>query len=154
MPVVFHCFRAKARVAAFRLRPAGAIPAKTGSWNTGVDLRQPHMVRRELLIATSTYFTCGLLLQTGVQCSTAENTRACEEIHSLLADAPEVVPAIRRMSETLDVSLPATSSRCYLKFSIRPWRTARYFGASWNTTTMPMQSYSYSAVMLKRSQLK
>ena len=24
-------FRAKARVAAFRLRPAGAIPAKTGS---------------------------------------------------------------------------------------------------------------------------
>ena len=60
----FTAFRAKARVAAFRLRPAGAIPAKTGSCNTGVGLRQPDMVRRELLIATSTFFTCGLLLQT------------------------------------------------------------------------------------------
>ena len=65
----FTAFRAKARVAAFRLRPAGAIPAKTGSWNTGVGLRQPDMVCRELLIATSTFFTCGLLLQTGAQYS-------------------------------------------------------------------------------------
>ena len=37
----FTAFRAKAWVAAFRLRPAGAIPTKTGSCNTGVDLRQP-----------------------------------------------------------------------------------------------------------------
>ena len=37
---------------ASRLRPAVAIPAKTGSCNTGVGLRQPDMDRRELLIAT------------------------------------------------------------------------------------------------------
>ena len=49
----FTAFCAKARVAAFRLMPAGAIPTKTGSWNTGLGLRQPAMVRRELLIATS-----------------------------------------------------------------------------------------------------
>ena len=84
----FTAFRAKARVAAFRLRPTGAIPAKTGSWNTGVGLRQPDMVRRELLIATSTFFTCGLLLQTGAQYSAAGNTRACVEIRSVLAEAP------------------------------------------------------------------
>ena len=38
----------KTRVAAFSLRPAGAIPAKTASWNTGVGLRQRDMVRIEL----------------------------------------------------------------------------------------------------------
>ena len=114
---------------AFRLGPAGAIPAKTGSWNTGVGLRQPDMVRRELLIATSTFFTCGLLLQTGAQYSAAGNTRACVEIRSVLAEAPQVVPARRRMSATLDVTFPATSSRCCLKFSIRSRRTPRYFGA-------------------------
>ena len=63
----FIAFRAKARVDAFRLRPAGAIPAKAGGCNTGVGLRQPDMVRRELLIATSTFFKCELLLQTGAQ---------------------------------------------------------------------------------------
>ena len=107
----FTACRANARVAAFRLRPAGAIPAKTGSWNTGVGLRQPDMVRRELLIATSTFFTCVLLLQTGAQYSAAGNTRACVEIRSVLAEAPLVVPARRRMSATLDVTFPATSSR-------------------------------------------
>ena len=63
------------------------------------------MVRRELLIATSTFFTCGLLLQTGIPFSAAGNTRACVEIRSVLAEAPQVVPARRRMSafETLDV---------------------------------------------------
>ena len=35
----FTAIRAKARVAAFRLRATGAIPAKTWSGNTGVGLR-------------------------------------------------------------------------------------------------------------------
>ena len=78
----FTAFRAKARVAAFRLRPAGPIPAKTGSLNTGVVLRQPEMVLIELLLATSTFFTCGLLLQTGAPYSAAGNARACVEIRS------------------------------------------------------------------------
>ena len=58
------------------------------------------MVRRELLIATSTFFTCGLLLQTGAQYSAAGNTRTCVEIRSGLAEAPQVVPARRRKSAT------------------------------------------------------
>ena len=115
----FTTFRAKARVAAFRLIPAGTIPAKTMSWSTGDGLRQPDMVRSAMLIATSTFFTCGLLLQTGAQYSTAGNTRACVEIRSVLAEASQVVPARRRMSETLYVTFPATYSRCCLKFSIK-----------------------------------
>ena len=129
VPVVFHCFPAKARVAAFRLRPAGAIPAKTGSCNTGVGLRQPDMVRRELLIATSTFFTCVLRLQTGAHYSAAGNNRACVEIRCVLAEAPQVVPARQRMRATLDVTFPATSSRRSLKFSIRSRHTPSYFGA-------------------------
>ena len=39
----FTAVRAKARVADFRLRPAGATPAKTESWNTAVGLRQTYM---------------------------------------------------------------------------------------------------------------
>ena len=68
------------------------------------------MVRGELLIATSTFFTCGLLLQTGAYYSAAGNTRACVEIRSVFAEAPQVVPARRRMSEAL-------VSRCNLSFS-------------------------------------
>ena len=69
------------------------------------------MVHRELLIATSTFFTCGLLLQTGEPYSAAGNTRACVEIRSVLAEAPQVVPARRQMSETQYLTFPATSSR-------------------------------------------
>ena len=88
----FTAFRAKARVADFRLSPAGAIPAKGyPCQNTGVGLRQPDMVRRELSIATSTFFVCGLLLQTGTPYSAAGNTRACVEIRRVLAEAPQVV---------------------------------------------------------------
>ena len=85
------------------------------------------MVRRELLVATSTFFTCGFLHQTGAQYSAAGNARACVEIRSVLAEAPQVVPARRRMSETIDVTFPATSSRCCLKFGIRSRFTPRYF---------------------------
>ena len=80
-------------MAAFRRRAAGDIPAKTGSCNTGVGLRQADMVRRELLIAASTFFTCGLLLQTGQQYSAAGKNRSCVEIRSVLVEAPQVVPA-------------------------------------------------------------
>ena len=44
------------------------------------------MVRRELLIATSTFFTCGILLQTEAQYSAAGNTRACVDTRSVLAE--------------------------------------------------------------------
>ena len=77
-------------------------------------------------MATSTFVTCGLLLQTRAQYSAAENTRDCVQIRSVLADAPRVVPARRRMREPLRVILPATSSRCCLKFNIRSRRTSRY----------------------------
>ena len=70
------------------------------------------MVCRELLIAMSTFFMYGLLLQTGAQYSAAGNTRAFLDIRSVLAEAPQVVPGRRRTSETLDVTFPATSSMC------------------------------------------
>ena len=89
----FTAFRTKARVVAFRLRSAGAIPAKTGIGNTCVALRQPYMVLREMLMATSPSLTCGLLHQTGAHYSPAENISACVEIRSVLAEAPQVVPA-------------------------------------------------------------
>ena len=76
----FWAFLARARVAASRRRPAGAIPARTGSWDTG--FRHPATIRRALLMATSTFVTCGLLLQAGVQYLAAEKTRACVDIHS------------------------------------------------------------------------
>ena len=41
--------------------------------------------------------------------SAAGNTRDCVEIRSVLAEAPQVVPARRRMSENLYVTVPATS---------------------------------------------
>ena len=130
VPVVFHCFLGQGQGGCFS---PYAGRDKTGSWNTDVELRQRDMVRRELLIATTTFFTCGLLLQTGAQYSATVNTRACVEIRSVLAEAPQVVPARRRMSDTLDVTFPATSSRCCLTFSIWSSRTPRYFGACWNT---------------------
>ena len=63
------------------------------------------MVSRELLIATSTLFTCRLLLQTWAKYSAGGDTRACVDILGVLAEALQVVPARRRMSETLDVTL-------------------------------------------------
>ena len=87
------------------------------------------MVHRELLIATLTFFAFGLLHQTGAQYSAAGNISACMDIRSVLAEAPQVVPARRRRSATLDVTFPATPSTCCLKFRIRSRRTPRYFGA-------------------------
>ncbi|KAK0144358.1 hypothetical protein N1851_017284 [Merluccius polli] len=116
-------FLARARVAASRRRPAGAIPASTGRWNTGVGFRQPVMVRSAMFMATSTFLECGLLHQAGAQYSAAEKTRACVEIRSTLADAPQLVPARRRISETLDDTLAVTSSRCCLKESVLSRRT-------------------------------
>ena len=62
------------------------------------------MVGRELLTATSPFLTCMLLLQTGERYSAPENIGALVEIGSVLAEAPHVVPARRRMSATLDVT--------------------------------------------------
>ena len=78
----------------------GLSMLRHGAETQGVGLRQPDMVRRELLIATSTFFTCRLLLGTGAQHSAAGNTMACVEIRIVLAEAIQVVPATRRMSET------------------------------------------------------
>ena len=65
------------------------------------------MVRRELFMATSIllkHFKCWCLLQTETQYSYAENTRACVEIRSVLAEDPKIVPARRRKTDTLDVT--------------------------------------------------
>ena len=110
--------------------------------STKSHFRQRDMVLRELLIATSTFLTCGLLLQTGAQYSAAGNTRACVEIRSVLSKAPHVVPARRRMSETLYVTLPATSSRCCCPAS-GP-------GSCWNIRRLfsPNMSFNYRLASL------
>ena len=69
------------------------IPARTLRWNIGVGFRQPDLIQRALLIVTSIFFTCGLLLQAGAQYLAAEKTKACLDICIVLAEAPNVVPA-------------------------------------------------------------
>ena len=118
VPVMRPCFPCQDES-----RPAGAIPARTGSRTIGVGFRHPVMIRRALLIATSTIFVCGLLLHTGAQYSAAEKTRALVDTRSVLAVAPQVVPARRRISATLDIVFARTSSRCCLKVSVRSRRT-------------------------------
>ena len=76
---------------------------------------------------------CGLLLQTGAQYSAVEKTRAWVDSRNVLAEAPQVVPARRRINATLDVTFALTSSRCCLKDSVRSRRTPRYFGACWTS---------------------
>ena len=51
-----------------------------------------HTHRRELLMATSPFLKCGLLLQTWKQYSDAEITKACVEIPFVLISASQVVP--------------------------------------------------------------
>lgn len=52
-------------------------------------------------MAASTFLAGGLLNHVGAQYSAAEKTRACVEIRSILADAPQEVPARRRIRERL-----------------------------------------------------
>ena len=49
------------------------------------------------------------------------------EIRCVLTEAPQFVPARRRMSDTPDVTLPATSPRCCLKFRSKSRHTTRSF---------------------------
>ena len=54
----------------------------------------------------------GFLHQTGVQYSAIEKTRACVEILSILAEAPQVVPVRWRMNATLvifDLTVPSVA---------------------------------------------
>ena len=55
-----------------------------GLRNTGIGLRHPDIVRTALLMATSIFSTCGVLLHTGAHNSAAENSgdsqRLCKNI--------------------------------------------------------------------------
>ena len=103
-------FLARARVAASPRTPSGEIPANTGRWHTGVGFRQPVIVRKALFMTTSTFLACGPLQQARAQYSAVEKTRACVDIRSTLAVTPQLVPARRQISETLDKTLAVTSS--------------------------------------------
>ena len=72
---------------------AGAMPERTGRWLTGVARRDPETVRKELVSATSSFFLCGLLHQTGAQYSAAEKTRAWVKMRKIFVAAPKVVLA-------------------------------------------------------------
>ena len=94
------------------------ISVRTGCWYPGMGFRLPAIIRRALLMKTSIFFTCGLLLQAGMQYSVAEKARACVDIYSILAEALHIIPTGCRMSKTLDIILALTSSKCCLKDSI------------------------------------
>ena len=110
----FAAFRVSARTAVSRRMVGGAIPARMGSWLTGVGRRHPATVRMALLRTVSSCFVWELLHQTGAQYSAAELTSAWVEIRSVFVAAPQVVPARRRMRATLDVVLAFRQSRCCL----------------------------------------
>ena len=68
--------RDSARTAASRRRVGGAMPARIGSWLTGVARKQPETVRRALLNVESSFLVWKLLHQIGAQYSAAEKTSA------------------------------------------------------------------------------
>ena len=68
----FAAFRVSARTAALRRMVGGAIPARMGSWLTGVGRRHPATVRMALLRTVFSCFVWELLHQTGAQYSAAE----------------------------------------------------------------------------------
>ena len=72
----------------------------------------PETVRMELFSASSCFFVCGLLYQTGAQYSKAEKTRAWVEMRSVFVAASQVVPARRCIRETQDVFFADIFSRC------------------------------------------
>ena len=111
-------FRERANVAASRLMLAGAIPARIGSWFTGVVRRHPEMVIRVLLRAASSFLTWELRHQTGAQHSAAESTRDWVEIRSVFVAAPQVVQTRRHIRATRAVVFALTLSRCCLNVSV------------------------------------
>ena len=118
-------------MAACHLSFGGTIPARRGSRNTGVSLRHPEIIYKELLITTSTLLAWELLHQTGVQYSVVEKARACVEIVSILAEAPQVLSARQWMSATLVVTFDFKVSKGCLKDSILLNLTPRQVGVAW-----------------------
>ena len=74
-----------------------------------MGFRKPVIVQKALFMTMSTFLA-------RAQYSAVEKTRACVDIRSTLAVAPQLVPARRQISETHD-TLAVTSSRCCSKES-------------------------------------
>ncbi|XP_061923175.1 uncharacterized protein mlphb [Entelurus aequoreus] len=143
-------FRERASGAASCLMFAGAMPARMGSWFTGVPRRHPETVRRALLRATSNFFTWALRHQTGAQYSAAENTRASADMCSVFVVAPHVVPASRRIRAARALVFALALCRCCLNVSVLSSFTPRYVGTGWdcNRALSTMMFISRAASML------
>ena len=87
-------FRYRVRTAASRCSVGGvgdAMPARIGSWLTGVVRRQLETIRKAVLNVMSS-FLVWLLHQTGEQYLAVEKTNAWVEVRRVLVKAPQVVP--------------------------------------------------------------
>ena len=131
VPVVFRCFHCQDETGCFPLIPIRAIPVRTRSWNTWVDLTHPDIIHMTLLMLTST-LTCGVLLQTVTRIQAAEKTRACVEFRNVIAQHPRVVPIGHALMTPSVCNLGRNFFMGYLKFSIRSKCTPMYFVAFWN----------------------
>ena len=100
------------RTAASWRSVGGAMPAKIGSWLTGVACRQLETVRKAVLSVMSSSLVWELLHQTGEQYSAAEKTSAGVEVCRVLVKAPQVVPDKRRIRATRADVLADKFSRC------------------------------------------
>ena len=108
------------------------MPARIGSWLTGVAHRQPETVRRALLSIESSFFVWELLHQTGVQYSATEKTSAWVELRRVLAIVPHVVPARRRIRAIWDIILADRLSRFWRNVRDPSSLTQRYVSEAWN----------------------
>ena len=77
------------------------MPARIGSWLTGVACRQPETVHKAVLSIMSSFLVWELLHQTGEQYSAAEETSAWVEVCRVLVKAPQVVPDKRHIRAML-----------------------------------------------------
>ena len=128
-------FLERASMAASCLNVAGVIPASMGSW-LAVSCRQLEMILKVLLRVISSLLMCGLLHQTGVQYSAAENTRAWVEMRRVFIAVHHVVPVRWQISATRAVVFALTLTRCCLNVNICLSFTPKFVGADWNCGLM------------------
>jgi len=96
--------RARDSVDPLRRISAGWIPVMMGRLSAGAGCRHPVTICKASLIERSIRWVWALRLQTGVQYSAVECTRARVAVCKVVSPAPQLEPASRLKSMTHDVS--------------------------------------------------
>ena len=127
------------------------MPARMGSFLTGVVHRQLEMVSRALLRVESSFFVWELLHQTGAQYSATEKTSAWVGMCRVLVEAPHMVPARQWIRAMWDIVLADRFSRCWRNIREQSSLTPRYVGEAWNWSmlllTMMLSSWPASLLL-------